>query len=463
MEHCDRQDENLKRPSVNLQRLEEYFEYLYSSGERVIEQGCRRFDDGTTLPERRRDYSERSDYSNIGKEMLHGFIDRVRKELRDAMGKGETSVSIRVSLPNISNVYPCGVILFMDDISDYLEPEEGIKVSYNKIGAENSDGSRDLIITFEREEIDDLSASQDASENLKDITATEQYFEYLERDEGRRRKAKNNNMNVNGQSVEDQSVQERRSPREGKEAMQGFVERIKKEILQAMEKGFDTIKIRVDLESITELSEDFQQKFMDRLFKEININGRNFEIWDMKIGTNSRNELILLIEFSDIKKLKQNRKLNTALRRKVSIIRSKIGLALMFTGALTVGIGGAAYYHQGSKKSNTEAMVELEPKLTTTAEQTAEPESIIPQFKTIYCEISREQKGYTPACRASGKPKIIVLEDTDKTDNLVPVEIKVPMDGIDFACKAVIEKTPPNEDGSSKIIMQGDLECTSSD
>jgi|GEM_PF-4650505 len=335
MEHRDRQDENLKRPSVNLQRLEEYFEYLYSSGERVVEQGCRRFADGTTLPERRRDYSERSDYSNIGKEMLHGFIDRVRKELREAMEKGETSVSIRVSLPNISNVYPCGIILFMDDISDYLEPEEGVKVSYNKIGAENSDGSRDLIITFEREEIDDLSASQDASENLKDITATEQYFEYLEKDDGR--------------------------------------------------------------------------------------------------------------------------------RKRVSIIRSKIGLALMFTGALTVGIGGAAYYHQGSKKSNTEAMVELEPTLTTTAEQTAEPESIIPQFKTIYCEISREQKGYTPACRASGKPKIIVLEDIDKTDNLVPVEIKVPMDGIDFACKAVIEKTPPNEDGSSKIIMQGDLECTSSD
>ncbi len=167
MEDRDKKYEDLERPSVNLQRLEDYFAYVYSSGARIVEQGCRRFDDGTTLPERRQDYSERSDYSDIGRKIAHGFINRIKKELREVMETGETSISIRVSLPNISTVYPTGVGLFMEDIFGYIEAEEGIKVSYYKIGAENDDGSRDLIIT----------ASQDAYESHEGISRIEQDFD----------------------------------------------------------------------------------------------------------------------------------------------------------------------------------------------------------------------------------------------------------------------------------------------
>lgn len=433
--------------SENVQRLETYFSYLHSSGRRVVEQGGRHLDDGTLLLERRKDYYERSDSQNIGREAFHGFIDRIRKEMRKAVKEGETCIFINASLPDLLKFYP-KVNVFMDDLCDYLEAEEGIIVPTHMLTVEKDNGSRDLRISFKGklkdDPVEDNSIPQDNPEDLEKFAPIELYFKYLERAGGGRRDAK----------VDDQSIQERRSPREAKEAMEGFIERIKRGILEAMENGFDAVHIQVDLESIDKLPKDFHETFGDYLFKEVNDNGGRFNMWDIKIGQTSKNELILMIEFTDLEKLNRNRKLDSSPRKKISTIRSKIGLALMFVGALTIGLGGAKIYSQFGKKSKSAQpqITEVDQSLTTVVAPEVDTEK-------IYCEVYRHPEGYNAACRGTQNKKLSALEDDDNTDDLVPIQIDVARDGINYACQGIVQKTQPNEDGSVKTILAEDLDC----
>jgi len=168
--------------------------------------------------------------------------------------------------------------------------------------------------------------------------------------------------------------------------------------------------------------------------------------------------------------------LNDFLSKQILTISSQIK-ALIFVAALTAGVGSAAYYYtcapgeNGAKQSkigeiDKDSGTAIDSQITagteSVAEEVVELEPRIESTK-IYCEISREPTGYKPTCRATGKPKLTALEDSDKTDNSVPAEIKVEMDKTNFVCKVIIEKTQPNEDGSPKIIIQREFECVSSD
>jgi len=105
----------------------------------------------------------------------------------------------------------------------------------------------------------------------------------------------------------------------------------------------------------------------------------------------------------------------------------------------------------------SESESESEPEPEVAPEEVAPVPSVDPE--KIYCEVYRHPDGYNAACRGTENKKLSALEDDDDTDDLVPVQIDVARDGINYACKGVVQKTQPNEDGSVKTILAEDLDC----
>jgi len=124
--------------------------------------------------------------------------------------------------------------------------------------------------------------------------------------------------------------------------------------------------------------------------------------------------------------------------------------ALLALGTVIAGYSVAGLY-QGRKDEPAPQKTRI-PEVAPKATQT-------PAKEQIYCEVYREPTGYGAACKETEKPKLSALEDIDKTDDLVPVQIDVEQNGINYACKAVIKKTLPNADGSTKTILAEDLNC----